>query len=483
MSHTKPKVSQHLKGSKIFSNSAWGLVASLLQNIFLSLFFVIIARSYTTTEFAHFLIANTLYQFVAAFAAFGLGQWFMREIVNTQSKKNLIHGFLKMQLYFGIVFFALNIILVFTLYDEYIIRVLSLLFGINIIFDNLIYSIKHVNIAEFEQKKTFTILLIEATAKFGVGCLLFIFPMSIITLSALLIVLRFATLNLFLKIGSPKNIDLNGFWKIDIPYSYIKGIVFKNWPFVIIGSAYIIYWRISIIIISKILTLEDVANYEISFKLFSIAQLVPAIVSTTVFPTLVKLYKENHTLGFKELYKKMYLLYSIFGLLSFTFIYSFGENILPFAFGESYATTAIFTQEMFLTILVYPTVLLQANVLIAMRMEKTDMWFNVLSVILNITLCLIGLIFIKSLSVINYSILISIFIFHVSQDYVLIKEKVTTIPEAINGFAMIVLTCSMYVLISDLINEYILFLSFSLLLLGLCYNKLKTNYKTTYSLR
>jgi len=418
-----------LRKSLIIKNSFWGLISNLVQNIFLSLFFLIMARLYSTEEFAYYLIANTLYQFVAAFSALGLGQWFIREVVAVTDKEALIHRFLKMQFVFGMLFFFVNVLLGFLLYDTAIIRVLSVLLGLNVVFDNLIYAVKHVNIAEYTQKNTFLVLGIEATSKFLIGCLLFLYPLSIITLSAILIALRFITLNLFLRLGSPGGVNLTQFWRSPLAYKQVKELVSENWPFIVIGSISIIYWRIGSIIVSKTLTLADVANYEIAIKLFTMAQLLPVIVSVTVFPKLSKLYKEGLQAEFKSLYRKVFLLYLLFGLLSFTFIYSFSDLLLPLAFGAKYAETAIYTKQIFLTILVFPTALLQANILVAIKLEKLDMYFNILSLVLNVLLCLVGLYFMKSLMVVSLSIFASFLIFHLSQDIVLLKRRITSLKD------------------------------------------------------
>ena len=57
-----------------------------------------------------------------------------------------------------------------------------------------------------------------------------------------------------------------------------------NWRFVVIGSISIVYWTTANIIISKLLTLKDVANYEVSYRIFSIMILIPIIASNTIYP-------------------------------------------------------------------------------------------------------------------------------------------------------------------------------------------------------
>ncbi|CAM4196526.1 oligosaccharide flippase family protein [Zobellia nedashkovskayae] len=443
--------------SKVLKNSFWGLAGSLFQNVFLSLFYVLIARHYSVDDFAKYIIANSLYQMIVAFSSMGLGHWFIREVINHSDKNKLAAKFLKMQAYFGIFFFSVNLILAFFLYTDSTVRILSLLFAANIIFDNIIYSIKNVNIAQFSQKKTVLVLSIEAFSKFVIACLLFVYPFSIIYLAILLVITRFITLNLFLRIGAAEGFTLTGFWREEIPFSYIKGILSKYWPFAVIGSAYVIYWKIDTLIISKILPLEDVAHYENSFKIFSLAQLVPVVLSSTMLPKLVELHQKPDKTELQAVYKKIFRILMLYGLGAFTFTYSFADELVPWIFGEKYAESAQYTKEMFFTILVFPTSLLQANMLIAMKLEKLDMWFNINSVLINSAICLIGLYFIKSLSIVNYAIFISFIIFHISQDVVLLKNKIVGLPHIVGYLLITLITVCLYMFLQTKINDVILF--------------------------
>jgi len=461
--------------SPIFVNSSWGIISQVLQSILLSLFFILIARNYTTLVFANFIIATVLYQLIAAFSSLGLSQWFIRELANTVNKKDLINKFLKLQIYSGIAFYIANILLGFCLYNNHIIHVLIILLGINIVFDNLINAIKCVNISEFNQKKSFIILSIDAFLKFAVTCILFVYPISIITLSIMLITVRFTTLNLFINIGSSRLINLKLVFKYKISFKYIKELLISNWPFIIIGSVSIINWRIATIIISKVLTPIDVANYEISFRIFSLAIMLPVVISTTVFPTLITLFKEGKIKELTAFYKKVQFYSLLFGLFSFTFIYSFVDFLLPFLFGSNYSGTGIYTKQMFLTILVFPTAFLQANLLVAIKFEKLDMWFNVVNLISNVTFCLIGIYFIKSLSVINISIFIGFLIFHILQDVVLVKKDFSSRRHVFKFYTLNIFAIGSYLLLAKLLNPVILFSSYwiSILCLNIYLKKIR----------
>ncbi|MEO3403536.1 oligosaccharide flippase family protein [Mucilaginibacter sp. CAU 1740] len=443
--------------SSLFKNSSWGVISQMSQTLFLSLFFVILARVYPTGIFAKYIVANAIYQLVTAFSTMGLSQWFIREYMHVEDKPTMISKFIKMQIYFGLIFYAVNIALAFLIYGDQFTRVLIILMGVNVIFDNLINGIKSLNIANFEQKKTAIILTIESVLKFVAGCVLFVYPFSIITLSAILIALRFLTLNLFLVIGSSNMITVKTLWRSSVTYLDLKAMVIMNWAFVIIGGVSIINWRMSNIIISKVLTAFDVANYEISFKIFSIAQILPVVISTSVFPALVKHYSKPNKTDFFAFYKKVHIYYLLFGWLAYTFIYSFSDKLIPLAFGNTYLNNAEYTRQMFLTILVFPTALLQANVLIAMKMEKQDMLFNIIALIVNLTVCLAGVLYIKSLSVVNYSIFISFLVFHISQDVLLLGRKMVSLASVIKFYVITALFIGGYILLSKVVNPYILF--------------------------
>jgi O-antigen/teichoic acid export membrane protein len=234
-------------------------------------------------------------------------------------------------------------------------------------------------------------------------------------------------------------------WNYKLAWSEVKKIVFANWPFIIIGSVSIAYWRISNIIISKTLPLADVAHFEISFRVFSIAQILPLIVSMSVFPALVQHFKTGILHDFRAYYNKVFNYYLLFGLFTYTFIFSFADTLIPWAFGSAYATTGTYTKEMFLTILIFPTALLQANVLVAMNKERADMWFNVISLILNIIFCFTGFLFVKNLTTVNLAIFFSFLVFHICQDVLLVRKGMITIGHVLKFYLVTVLLVGAYI--------------------------------------
>ena len=444
--------------STLVRNSFWGVAANGIQSVLMSLFYVILARKYTTTEFSYFMIANSIYQFLAAISNLGLGQWFTREMVATPGQQEMVNKFLKLQLFGGFAFYIISCCLAFVLYGSPEIRILIILFGINIVFDNLIYAIKALNVAMLEQHITFKILIVDTVLKFLMIFPLVFYPYSIVVLTGGLIIIRFLTLNLFLRYGSKKTINLRQLWSYKISTQELKGIIIKNWPFLVISSVSIIYWRIGNIIISKTLTLLDVAVYEISFRLFSVAQILPIIIATTLYPHLIKLYNSGNRQAFRDYYRKYFYLFLLYGLFTYSFIYSFSDQIIPFVFGAKYSSTPAYAKEMFLTILLFPTAIYQAIVLTSMKLERVDMYINLTSLAVSIVCIAIGLSFSKSLSVINFSIFISFIAFHACQDVMLVRKGVASVRSTLQFYFMVAAFVLGYISIAAKTNSTILFL-------------------------
>jgi O-antigen/teichoic acid export membrane protein len=450
-------ISKYING-KIISNSSWGISSSIIQNILYSGFFIIIARQYEVTEFSSYIISNNIYGLMLSFSAMGLGQWFIRSLMkNDQIENNLtIAKFFKMQLILGIIFYLVNVTLSALLYRNVTIIILSAILGVNIIFDNLIYVIKHINIKNFEQKKTFAINISDAILKFSLAIVILFIKIPLIPMVFSVMFIRFISLNMFIKYGTSDNINIKKIINQEISYFEIKNIIINNYSFVIIGSISVLFWSLGGIIVSVFYTLNDVSNYEIAFKLFSMAEIIPVIVSSSIFPMLIKLDKENYSKKI-QLYKNAFMMYSIYGLLSYTFMLSYSKDIIPFAFGINFGESVKMSEDMFLTMVLFPSGLLQANMLISMNHEKLDMKLNTISLTVNLILSMLGTILIGKIFVVNYSIFIAFLVFHLLQNIYLVRFNVLSINEVMKNYAVLISIVISFEYINKVVDSKLLF--------------------------
>jgi O-antigen/teichoic acid export membrane protein len=264
------------------------------------------------------------------------------------------------------------------------------------------------------------------------------------------------TLNLFIRFGSSNAIGIREIIAVKVNWNEIKKIVLKNWAFIIISSLSVVNWKLGNVIVSKVLTLKDVTVYEVSFKLFSIAYILPIIVSQSVYPMLIEAYKSGID-KMSRLYHQAFLPLCIYGFLAFTFTYAYADHLIPWIFGEKYLDTAKYCKEMFLVMLIFPSIFLQANVMLTLKLEKIDMICNIASVSLNVLISVIGLYYVQSLSVVNYAIFFSFLGFHLIQDYILIQKKVTDLKHVLMFYLFTTAALVSYWLLCNQWNKEIIF--------------------------
>ena len=450
---------------KLVGNSFWAILSSVFQSIIFSLFFIVIARRYSSSDFSSYIIANTLYGMILSFSSLGLSQWFIREIKQHDFEGEIISRFFKIQLLAGTVFYLINVFLSFTLYSSDLVRNISLLLGINIIFDNIIYVFKTINISKYEQKRSFVLTSVEAIIKLVLAAFVVYLDISIFSVIVMLVIFRGFTLYLFFRFGLSDKIDIAHYWKGSLALKEIGLVLEKNIYFIVIGSVSVVYWSTGSLLVSKLLQLDRVADYEISFKLFSMAEILPVMVSASVFPILVEKGKADVEER-NQFFRKIFLVYAMYGLLAFTFVYSYAALLIPLLFGAKYIHTVPNCIQMFWTIIVFPTALLQANLLVAMHMEKTDMWLNLFSLALNFIIAFFGLTIFQDIAVVNYAIFISFLFFHISQDIILVQYGIHKQSDALLFYTSSALLLLVYhflsVFFSDIYFFFLFWLTFGL---------------------
>jgi O-antigen/teichoic acid export membrane protein len=387
------------------------------------------ARVYNTHVFSSYIIANTLYGLLLSFSSLGMAQWYIRAIKNLNEHQSANRLYFNIQLLAGILFLILNVLVSFFLYDDSVIHILSVILGLNIVIDNMINVFKTINIATYNQRQTFLILSIEACIKLAIALLVYYLVPNIIVIAVLLVLLRVITFILFYFSGDYKTIFKGVTINSAETYRQVITTIYENRFFLFIGSISVLFWSLGSILVSKFLDSHAVADYEIAYKLFIMAEIIPLMILSSSFPKIIE-YVNSPTIEKIRFVKALSYGNILYGLLAYTFVISFSDVFVPFFFGVQYAHTAKYCNEMFLTMLLFPSVLFQANLLVAIKMEKIDMYLNLLSLFINLFIAVMGLMLHYSLSAITYSIFISFLIFHLSQEYFLIKKGLTQLVDA-----------------------------------------------------
>jgi O-antigen/teichoic acid export membrane protein len=310
--------------------------------------------------------------------------------------------------------------------DTKIIQISSIL-GLNVLFDNLIYSIKAIHTAERTQFLILKITLIESFIKLSMVVVFYFRPFNFLLFLFLLVacriftlILSYRSLPLHVKIEIRELKTYINIRKI-IKVKRIRSLIYEGRVFVIIGSINVIFWRINSLLLSKLTDKTDVGNYEVAFKLFSIAQIIPVILMGTIYPVLSKNNSDNKI--FLETSKKAYLQLLIFSVYTSLSAFFLSPYLITWFFGTEFKESIVITQHMFLALIPFSLSLVQAYILIASHHEKIDMWLNIINLIIN---SILGYILIKSFGLIGsvYSISISFLLFYIIQSVFLKKYNI-----------------------------------------------------------
>lgn len=316
--------------SSILNNSFWAISSSIFQNIVFAIFFIIMARVYNTQTFSSYIIANTLYGLLLSFSSLGMAQWYIRSIKNRSEYHSINRLYFIIQILAGILFLLINALISFLLYADAIIHVLSIILGLNIVIDNVINVFKTINIATYNQRQTFLILSVEACLKLAIAILVYYLVPNIIVIAILLVLLRAISFILFYFTSDDKKIFSGITLKSLVTYRQVFKIIYDNRYFLFIGSISVLFWSLGSILVSKFLDPQAVADYEIAYKLFVMAEVIPLMILSSSFPKIIDYINSPNSEKVRFL-KALSYGNILYGLLVYTFVISFSAQFVPFS--------------------------------------------------------------------------------------------------------------------------------------------------------
>jgi len=447
-----------LLGKSVISNTIWGVASNVLQNAFLGIFFVLLAKAIGLSQFSEYVIGNSLYQIVAAFSTMGLANYFIREYVQVEGKNDysVLH-FFATEFILSIVGFFLIILFSLLLYhDEFFIITVSTVLGINILFDNLIYSVKAIHVAEKTQIVYLKITLFESFVKLILAVIYFYLPFNFVLFILILVFARIITLaQAFISMPTEIKREISKVSELKsikniLKLKKIKKLIYQGRIFVIIGAVNIIFWRINSLLLSKLASKSDVGLYEIAFKFFSIAQIIPVILLGTIYPLMAKHFSDKNT--YLSISQKAYLQIFIFSVYTTLFAYYLCPYFIDIFFGKEFKGAIKLTQHMFFALIPFSLSLVQAYMLLSSHNEKLDMWLNIINVLFNTILGYTLISLSGSIGSVT-SITISFILFYILQAIILKRKKL----EYLANYKSAVFVILTIVFTSILLSEYSIF--------------------------
>lgn len=164
-----------------------------------------------------------------------------------------------------------------------------------------------------------------------------------------------------------------------------KNLLSQSWPLIVSSAAWIIYTKIDQIMIGQMLSDEEVGYYSAASRLSEVANFLPAIITLSIVPALIKLRLKNDILynyRFQQLYYLVVTLMVVVAIIATLF----SELIITFLYGEIYLSSASVLSIHFWIVIITSLAIVSGKYLVNAGLQKITMQRHIIGVLLNIPL-------------------------------------------------------------------------------------------------
>jgi O-antigen/teichoic acid export membrane protein len=368
----------------IFKNAFWLTLSKVISKILVAILAILIARYLGAEEFGKF---SFVFAFVLLFSVitdFGLITLTIREIArNTSLAKKYIGNIVAIKLILGLVTFGIIVLVFSFLHKTAEIKILVFLAAIWMIVQSF---------AQFFQSifRAFEKMEYEALSKIIYSAILFIVAIYGMYLGwglkGLIQGYVFAALIGLIVILFLTRIKLTKF-KIETDLLFWKKLLNEAWPFALFTVFAIIYFQISVIMLSIMDTDKAVGLYSIAFNSVIVFLILADIVAGSVLPTLSKLVNKSNL--FKRLIKKLIILLSITGLSLAIILFLGASSFIKLIYGIEFMEAAKAFQIMVWILPLRFMNYIFAVFLIALNLQKKRLNAAIICAVFNVLINLI----------------------------------------------------------------------------------------------
>jgi O-antigen/teichoic acid export membrane protein len=321
---------------RYFTNTVWLLAEKGLRIIDAFFIGIWIARYLGPDDFGIFSYAESFVYLFAAFAALGLDQIVVRELVKDDSKRDVILGTTLVLRLIGFVVMFAGIVFVTRLLDNTdITNTMVMVIAITIFFQS-IRGIDFYFQSKVLSKYTVISNLVAVAVLSSVKVILILSEAPLLYF-AYALVLEWVLISIGYLVSYVHHKLSILKWRFK--WSIAKSLLKKSW-FLIIGSvAAALYMKIDQIMINEILDERSVGIYSVAVKLTSIWIFVTVAITQSVFPSLVSTRKKDKALFLKRLQQLYDVLIKIAVIVCILYTI-FASYFVPLLFGSEYTESS-----------------------------------------------------------------------------------------------------------------------------------------------
>ncbi len=369
----------------VAKNVFWLTVSNFGGRLLRSIIIIYSARVLGASEWGVFSYAISLIAFITVFTDIGISPILVRETAKSRDNATAQKEILSTSFFLKLILLAFGVVVVIFTAPQ-----LTAVAGVKAILPIVVF------ILIFDTFRDFGFYLIRAMEKMEWEAMLYM------TTNAAIVVLGFIFLKFSPKValftlsyalgtgvGLAATIFVlrKHFSGIFSNYSsaWAKSILTSAWPFAISGALGALMINTDILIIGWLRSAQDVGLYSVGQRIVQLLYVLPAVLSTSLFPTLARLAGKDD--------KKVSL--AVERVLSFVYLAAIpmalgsvilGKGIINFVFGSGYADAVSSFQVLGITMLIDFPVAILSGMVFAYNRQKKLMIYSAIGGILNVVL-------------------------------------------------------------------------------------------------
>lgn len=366
--------------SSIRKNVLTASASSVLNHLSYVVFVLILAKKYPVIELSYYYLSFNIYFLVSLFASLGIGNLVIREYFKSEDKGKFLGNLFALELVASATAYGLMLIVIWVAEYPPVVLHYLLVIGVMLFFDNVNFVLTNVFVSIREQQFSGIAASTEAGLKLllGLSVLVAFESMSLFEIAAILVLLRlvYCVVHLGMLVRYQRSVTLADLVPLQgLDKSLVRCLVQEGKTFFAISLLVAAYTRIPIIMLPKLSSLEDVAFFDLALKAFTIATLLPNILVSTFYNTILK-----NVNAFDMLSEKLSEYLNVFvplgnGLIVVALlVVPIGFSLL---FGGKFDNSVRDFQFIVLSLTMLGVINTQANVMFAHGMEKIDLYLNI----------------------------------------------------------------------------------------------------------
>ncbi|MFZ5516572.1 MAG: flippase [Candidatus Zhuqueibacterota bacterium] len=393
-------------------NTAIIFLNRLISPVIAMVLVIYVARHLSVEDMGKYSFIRSYFSIFMVIASFGLQRPLIREIANNQKKAG-VYFFNSALLGLGSSVAMIGIACAIILLADY---PRDVRIGVYIIsFALLATTLDEYCQAVFAAFEKFgqntVIILVSSLLRTAAAILVLVHGHGLFLLIAVILGVDF--IELFLKLVAVKK--MVGSIPVMVEPQFVKSLVRLVPTFTLISVLSVIYWRVDMLMLSKMTTMVEVGIYAAAYRLMEACKSLPLSITRAMFPGLSQMCCTDMTRAkakTNQVYKWTALL--IIPLAAGTAM--FADEIIFFFYKAKFMAAAPVLQILIWTIVPYGLAMILANLLVACNLQKYDLYVNLVAFSLNLVL---NFVLIRKYSYLgaSYATLISIVVFFALQLY------------------------------------------------------------------